>query len=139
MFLMTTVCKFFAKLGIEPHCCIGSLHQQNTEQAVALLADGSHSLPASRGRLARDQSQVAGDLFTVGKTSDIADGQHVSQCSHGSNAGLSHQQPCPMVLLDCHGNGLVHVINLLIQHLQQKADFRVSGFPMRRCVTSANC
>src|SRR6266849_829468 len=50
---------------IVPHSCLGSLHQQEAQQGVPLLADVHKTLLADTGVLAGDQAHVIADLLAT--------------------------------------------------------------------------
>jgi hypothetical protein len=59
--------------------CLGSLHQQEAQQRVALLADVPEPLLAATGILAGDHSHVVADLLVTMKSTRSSNDQHVGE------------------------------------------------------------
>ena len=55
-------------IGVAADGGLRRLHEQETQQRVALLADVTQPLPARAGVLAWDKPQVAADLLAAAKT-----------------------------------------------------------------------
>src|SRR5215467_1015407 len=69
----------------------GRLHQQKARHRVALLTDGSQSLPTSAATLSRIQPEVAHHLFATPEPLHRPDRQHEHQGRDRPHAGLLHQ------------------------------------------------
>jgi hypothetical protein len=73
-------------------CCrLGGLHQQETQQGVALLADVPQSLLAGTGVFTRNHAHVVADLLATLKPTRSSDDQHVGQCRKRAHTRMGHQ------------------------------------------------
>src|SRR5712671_2254784 len=88
---------------IVPHSCLSSLHQQEAQQRVALLADVPKPLLAATGVLAGDHPHVVTDLLATMKPARSSNDQHVGERRKWAHARMGHQSqrlgPFPSFLL----------------------------------------
>src|SRR5215468_4898573 len=64
---------------IIPRSCLSSLHQQETQQGIALLADVPHWLLAGTGIFPRNHSHVVAEFLATLEPSRSSDYQHIGQ------------------------------------------------------------
>src|SRR5271168_2072037 len=62
---------------LDARCCLGCFHQQEPQQATALLADVPQPLLAPTGVLTRNHPHVRADLLATLKTFRSSDDQHI--------------------------------------------------------------
>src|SRR5216684_2628665 len=83
--------------------CLSSLHQQETQQGAALLADVPEPLLAATGVLAGDHPHVVADLLATMKAAGSSNDQHVGERRKWPHARMRHQPqrlgPFPSFLL----------------------------------------
>ena len=70
---------------------VGRLHQQETQEGAALLADVSQALASATRLLARDEPNIAAHLLATMKTFRNSQNQHKSERRDGANSGMGHQ------------------------------------------------
>ena len=68
-----------APVRIASCCRLGGLHQQETQQGIALLADVPQPLLATTGVLAGNHAHVVPDLFATIKATRSPDDQHIRE------------------------------------------------------------
>src|ERR1700726_576179 len=74
-------------LRIASCCRLGGLHQQETQQGVALFPGVAHPLLAGTRVLTRNHPHVCADLLTAVETLRSSDDQHVGHCRKRTDAG----------------------------------------------------
>src|SRR6266478_3900405 len=88
---------------IVPRSRLRSLHQQEAQQRIALLADVPEPLLLATGVLTGDHPHVVADLLATMKSTRSPDDQHVGQCRKRAHARMGHQPqylgPFPSFLL----------------------------------------
>ncbi len=70
---------------------LGRLHQQESQQGIALFADVPQSLLARTGVLTRNHPHIRADLLAAVKPLRSSDDQHVSQGRQWAHARMRHQ------------------------------------------------
>src|ERR1700733_11166899 len=90
---------------VVPNCDLRCLHQQETQERVALLADVSQPLFAGARVLAGNKTQIASNLFSTTKTLWRPDDQYESKPREGTHSRMGHQPyhlgSLLSLLLDC--------------------------------------
>ena len=78
-------------LRIASCCRLGGLHQQESQQGVALFADVPQPLLAGTGVLTRNHPHIGADLLATLKPRRSPDDQHLGECRKRTNTRMRHQ------------------------------------------------
>src|SRR6202521_2674084 len=78
-------------LRIASYWRLGGLHQQESQQGVALFADVPQPLLAGTGVLTRNHPHVGADLLATSKPRRSSDDQHVGEGRKRTNTWMGHQ------------------------------------------------
>jgi hypothetical protein len=109
---------FFAKYRIKAHGYVCSFDQKKPQKAITLFADPAHPLFASRRVLARNQSQIASNLFAAREAANISNRQDEGECCYSTHSRLAHQQLHVGVLPGHLRHCIVQLFPLIIQHAE---------------------
>src|ERR1700687_2325630 len=106
-------------LLVAAHGNLRRLHQQETQQRVALFRDVSQAPPLPARILQRHQSQIARDLLATGKPICSSDDQHEGQRGQCPHSGMRLHPPRRRTLLHFLLDGLRQLGNRRSQSVQQ--------------------
>ena len=78
----------------------------------------AHPLLASRRVLARNQTQIARDLFATWEAANISNSQDKRECCYCTHSRLAHQQMHVRVLPGYLRHCIVQLFQLIIQYAE---------------------
>jgi hypothetical protein len=78
-------------IWVVTHGSVSCFHQQKTQQRIALFTDVTEPLTLGTGVLARNQAQIAAELFATAKALRCSDNQHERKRRDRTNARMGHE------------------------------------------------
>src|SRR5260370_1351472 len=109
-------------LRIDSCCRLGGLHQQESQQRVALFADVPQSLLLGTGVLTRNHPHVRADLLAAVEPLRFSDDQHIGEGRQWAHTRMGHQSQnlgSLFCFLLVGGRQLVNRRTQAVQQLQQ--------------------